>query len=135
MFLVVFTLFASLTLRCQEIASQSFIFQNLNFSRFYLRHVRKAYKVFCRDFLKKFQVKTWGFVRIYSDLVLSFMFHVLSWNFFQIVSRKVFVKTIWPKKATCSLHLESSSRNHFHRCVKDISFETDFQSLRRIFQL
>eukprot|EP00493_Phyllostaurus_siculus_P010888 UN11041 len=31
--------------------------------------------------------------------------------------------------------LETSKRNQSHRCVKDFSCETDFQRLRRIFQL
>ena len=44
----------------------------------------KLTKHFLETLFKKFQLKTWGFVRIYSNLVLSFMFHVLSWKFFQV---------------------------------------------------
>ena len=99
----------------KKIASQIFIFQNLNFFRFYLRHVRKAYRVFSRDTFKKFQLKNMRFCQ--NIFWPGFDLHVLCFELklFSIVSRKVYVKGI--------------------RCVKDVSFETDFKSMRRIFQL
>ena len=146
----------------KKFASQNFIFQNLNFFRFswhkiwwvccacmmwlltlrarlrgpprYLKHFRKGHKTFSRNTWQKVSTKHMRFCQnvFWPGFERCFMFWSWAETFFKSL-QKSFGKSYLTTKDY--LQLEISTRNQSHCCEKDFSFETDFQSLREIFQL
>ena len=123
---VVFIIFASLTLCCQESCLTELHFSKSQlFFAFTLDTFVKLTKYFLDTLLKNLKSKH----EVLSEYILTWFwascFMFWAETFFNCL-KKGFCKSYLITKAY--LQLETSTQNKSHRCVKDISFETDFQS-------